>query len=596
MCNRFWPVAFVLSLACPMAWAQTPAGPEFQVNSYTTGAQRAPKVASDATGNFVIVWHGSGQDGSFYGILGQRFNASGIPLGSEFQVNSYTTGNQSYPAVASAATGNFVVVWNGSGQDGSSYGVFGQRFSASGLPLGSEFQVNSYTTGLQATPRVASDASGNFVVVWQSYQDGSGSGVFGQRFNASGVPQGGEFQVNSYTTSYQVGQAVASDANGNFVVVWQSGFQDGSGDGVFGQRFNASGVPQGSEFQVNSYTTGSQRAPAVASGANGNFVVAWQGSYEDGSSAGIFGQRFGASGVPLGSEFQVNSYTTGDQLNPALASDSDGNFVVVWTSTGQDGSSDGVFGQGFNAAGPPMGSEFRANSFTAGSQQVPALASAANGSFVVVWNSASQDGSSYGVFGQRFGVDRLTVSKAGTGTGTVTSIPAGINCGTDCAETYSHGTSVILTAATDPTSTFAGWSGGGCSGTGTCTVSMTVATTVTATFTLITSPPPSFTDDPLQPRTTPVKMVHVTELRQAVNALRARTGLAAAIWTDATMTTGVTPAKAVHLTELRTALAAVYVAAGRTAPTYTHATITGGATVISAVDVAELRAAVLSIW
>src|SRR3990172_4467423 len=74
----------------------------------------------------------------------------------------------------------------------------------------------------------------------------------------------------------------------------------------------------------------------------------------------------------------------------------------------------------------------------------------------------------------------LTVSKSGTGSGTVTG--TGINCGADCSEPYTSGTSVVLTAAAASGSTFAGWSGGGCTGTGTCTVSMSAATTVTASF------------------------------------------------------------------------------------------------------------------
>jgi len=79
----------------------------------------------------------------------------------------------------------------------------------------------------------------------------------------------------------------------------------------------------------------------------------------------------------------------------------------------------------------------------------------------------------------------LTVTKAGTGTGTVTSSPTGINCGSDCSETYNAGTSVTLTASSATSSTFTGWSGG-CSGTGTCSITMDAAKTVTATFTLKT--------------------------------------------------------------------------------------------------------------
>ncbi|HUX97512.1 MAG TPA: hypothetical protein VMV47_17395, partial [Bacteroidales bacterium] len=78
----------------------------------------------------------------------------------------------------------------------------------------------------------------------------------------------------------------------------------------------------------------------------------------------------------------------------------------------------------------------------------------------------------------------LSVEKAGTGTGLVTSSPAGINCGVDCSEPYSFGSVVTLTATPDAGSTFTGWSGGGCSGTGTCQVTMNSVVSVTATFTI----------------------------------------------------------------------------------------------------------------
>ncbi len=77
----------------------------------------------------------------------------------------------------------------------------------------------------------------------------------------------------------------------------------------------------------------------------------------------------------------------------------------------------------------------------------------------------------------------LTVTKAGSGAGSVTSNPPGITCGATCSAAYPAGTSVTLTATPAAGSTFAGWSGGGCSGTGTCTVTMSAAQAVTATFT-----------------------------------------------------------------------------------------------------------------
>ena len=78
-------------------------------------------------------------------------------------------------------------------------------------------------------------------MVWTSfYYGGSENGVFGRRYDAGGTPQGAVFQVNTYTTGYQRDGMVASDADGNFVVVWRSFHnQDGNGGGSFGQRFDA---------------------------------------------------------------------------------------------------------------------------------------------------------------------------------------------------------------------------------------------------------------------------------------------------------------------------------------------------------------------
>src|SRR6185503_20432602 len=101
-----------------------------------------PAVAADAAGNFVVVWASYLEDGSLYGVFGQRYAGAGTALGSEFRVNTYTTGAQTFPSVAADAAGNFVVVWHSNGQDGSSFGVFGQRYSSSGTPLGPEFRVN----------------------------------------------------------------------------------------------------------------------------------------------------------------------------------------------------------------------------------------------------------------------------------------------------------------------------------------------------------------------------------------------------------------------------------------------------------------------
>ena len=414
----------------------TPAGPEFQVNTFTPYSEARPAIASTADGRFVIVWESQGyfyawQDGSRSGVFGQRYDATGAPAGAEFQVNTYTTGPQFDPAVAADAAGQFTVSWTSGyssyyspsrypSQDGSTFGAFLQTFDAARGPAGSEMQANAFTTGEQSHTAVARSA-GQFVVVWQSddyfnsvTQDGSSTGIFARRYDDAGVPADAEFQVNSYTTDAQSNPAVASDGAGGFVVVWESGgyygSQDGSYDGVFGQRFSVAGTPLGTEFQVNTYTTGVQAFPAIAAGPAGTFVVVWQsGSYyygaQDGSRSGIFGQRYDAAGLPIGAEFQVNTYTTGFQQEPNVAVDPAGNFVVVWSQpysyfTGVD---HGLFAQAFGSDGSPNGPQFQVDTYTTGYAQNPVVGAGPTGEFIVAWTGPSgQDGSQLGVFARRF--------------------------------------------------------------------------------------------------------------------------------------------------------------------------------------------------
>lgn len=182
----------------------------------------------------------------------------------------------------------------------------------------------------------------------------------------------------------------------------------------------------------------------------------------------------------------------------------------------------------------------------------------------------------------------LTVTVTGAGTGTVTSSPAGLTCSTVCTASFAAGSSVTLTATPAAGSVFAGWSSG-CSGTGACTVVLDQARGVTARFSR------AFSDSTLTPLSSVVRVVHVTELRGAIDTLRSRQGLAAFSWTDSSLAAGVTTIKRSHLVELRSAVAAVFTARGLATPTWTDPAITAVVTVIRAVHVTELRTAVLSL-
>jgi hypothetical protein len=361
-------------------------------------------VASAPDGRFVVVWSSGSQfETNGTNVFGQRYDSAGAPAGPEFLVNSYTTGAQGLPAVAMAPDGRFVVVWDSSlaDQDGSLSGVFGQRYDSAGVAVGPEFRVNSYTTASQSWPSVATGQDGGLVVAWMSVgQDGSLEGIFGQRYDSAGAPAGNEFRVNSYTTGRQFVSSVAAAPDGSFVVVWDSNGQDGGLLGVFGQRYDSNGVRLGGEFRVNSYTPGSQAYPSVAAAADGRFVVVWQSAGQDGSSDGVFGQRYDAFGLPAGQEFAINSYTTLSQWLPSVASASDGRFVVAWASAGQAGPSRSIFAQRFHASGGTDGPEFRVPFSTSSLQDWPAAAFASGGRFVVAWHGVG-NGDNFGIFGQR---------------------------------------------------------------------------------------------------------------------------------------------------------------------------------------------------
>jgi hypothetical protein len=395
---RAFPLAAFALLQAAVAAAQGPPCPEFRVNTTTTLEQIAPAVAADAAGRFVVAWQSDHLGGyPDFDVFLQRLGPTGSPQGAEFQVNTFTTDFQGYPSVASTPAGSFVVIWEGQSASDDSFGVVGRRFDAAGVPQGGEFQANSYTTSYQYSASIGMYDSGGFVVTWTDYmQDGNQAGIFGRRFDAAGVPQG-EFQVNTFTTGYQFGPEVAVDhGTSEFVVIWVSEDQDGSGTGVFGQVYDSQGARRGTEFPVNTFTTGSQLSPAVAYGTNGDFLVVWRSSLQDGDGGGIFAQRFDASGARQGLEFRVNAQTAGEQGSPSVTADSADGYVVLWDS-GAPAERD-IIGRRVTAQGVPVGGDFRVNAYTTSLQFLARVAGQPNRGFAAVWASGDPTQQHEGIY------------------------------------------------------------------------------------------------------------------------------------------------------------------------------------------------------
>jgi hypothetical protein len=192
--------------------------------------------------------------------------------------------------VAADASGRFVVVWTSDGQDGSQRGLFGQRFLPDGTRAGTEFQVNSYTTGHQFDGRLLPAPDGGFVVVWRSetYTDRS---VWSLRFDPSGSPQGAELRLVGSSGYLLLHTDAAASAAGDFVVVWdrETGIPP-MGFDVRARRFDPLGAPRGQDFLVTEYPNALPDRPltSVASDESGNLLAAWQTPSGD-----VYARRFG---------------------------------------------------------------------------------------------------------------------------------------------------------------------------------------------------------------------------------------------------------------------------------------------------------------
>jgi len=325
-------------------------------------------------------------------------------IGSEFAVNSTTTGRQTPGGVTVLSNGSFVVSWydtSGAGADTSGSALRAQIFDGDGDEVGSEFQLNTTASGDQYHDRVTALGDGRFVATWTDESatggDTSASAVRGQVFDSDGDKVGSEFLVNSTTSNSQQWPRSTLLANGNVLVTWDDYSQssgDTSGAAVRGRIFDADGDAVVSEFVVNTTTSQAQTHSAPAALAGGGFVVVYNDLSQSGgdtSDYALRAQRFDSSGSEVGSEILVNTTTTNAQSESSAAGLAGGGFVVVWDDQSVGAWSRDVKGQVFDSSGAKVGGEFTVNTTTADAQTHTQVAALPTGGFVVVWSDAHFD-------------------------------------------------------------------------------------------------------------------------------------------------------------------------------------------------------------
>lgn len=292
----------------------------------------------------------------------------------------------------------------------------------------------------------------------------------------SGTVVGNSISITAHYTSpadatspLTVMHIVGNIANdGTMSGTWDDNYQGGSRSGMFVTTLGTAqpvllGTLNAEDFGVVNYDTGL----GILKGYTAGFGIA---DNTFASTTSVVVKLYAAGDVLLQTNTAIlpkfNADITGTQFSSPFDVSGTFNYVTdgYWTNVRE-----AEYGQSVPAT------------------KVVATVTLANGKVVTATNT-NLTGDPTTIYPPVVVMHTLTTATAGTGSGTITSSPAGINCGVDCSESYNENTVVTLTATPTVGSTFTGWSGS-CSGTGTCMVTMSAAMSATATFTLNVVPP-----------------------------------------------------------------------------------------------------------
>jgi Ca2+-binding RTX toxin-like protein len=385
-------------------------GEDFRVNSTTTFGQAWPSVAALPTGGTIVTFSSFETGGSR--VRARIFDSNGDPVGDDFPVNTTIVSGEfpDEPHVSVLADGRIFFTWgspdNGDGGVNSPgripYCIRGRLFEADGTPVANDFVINNRAANAQVKPEATALSDGRYVVTWQSDDAGDGSQtcIRARVFEANGTPVGTDFLVNDTKIDFQLNPSVTALSGGRFFITWdsQEGFHgqgDGSASVIRGNIFNSNGTADDGDFVINSTGLSNQNNATTATLANGNFVVTWDSRDSYATQATLIRARlFDSSGTAMGDDFIVNTTSAGEQTWPAIATLADGRFIIVWQSADPgDGSGGCIRARAFNAGGMPISNDFIVETFTTDDQLRPKVAVLADDRVIVTWFGDEGDSS-----------------------------------------------------------------------------------------------------------------------------------------------------------------------------------------------------------
>lgn len=402
------------SVAACQAASLAKSGGEYRFLPSLPGDQMQPCLSLNDQGGYLVTQDNS-IDGNGLGIRARRYYSDLSASRWTFQVNSESGGEQQNGKVAILADGGAFFAWQGSTDRGNR--IFVRAMRADGQFVALDQRASAEAVGNQTDPVVTALNDQTVVVAWSEMKrDGHMHGIFAQRFSPTGERLGGTFQVNQNYTQSQRSPALAALSNGHFAVAWVQEFAGTESIYIYGRIYRADGQPvtdairlsQGEQIAANPTLAGtatgfraawSSRKPPepVAIVPNGFEVRA--ADYRNGWD--VVTRSFDLSGAPLGAEAVANTTTAGDQFSPRLTTFGP-NQLAVWTSFGQDGADEGIYGRVLTAGGFD-GGEFLVNTRTLSKQVNPAVGRV-GGTVLVAWSSFMGGLESYDLFAQNFNV------------------------------------------------------------------------------------------------------------------------------------------------------------------------------------------------
>lgn len=286
----------------------------FKVNTSSEPSLSYPYVAVNGVGDIVVFWSvNNNLPGTGHRLLARVFSASGAPVTGEIEVAARSTAIIGPQGVAVDRNGNFTCIWLSAGPGSD---VISRRFYRNGTAMTNAAIVNTYQPGGQAGMHIAMNGAGQHVIAWESWaQDGDGYGIYAQRFNASGAKVGTEIHVSENTAGDQKDSSVGIAEDGSFAIAWIDDNrvnQPATPPSVLVRQYNSSGVPLRSADVVSAPATRGQASyTSLGMEPGGTFLVAWRDLAATTNWTDLYGRRYSMDTMPVAQTLSSGVAATG---------------------------------------------------------------------------------------------------------------------------------------------------------------------------------------------------------------------------------------------------------------------------------------------